>query len=81
MTIVKLRTTLPSPDQPELGAAQLCALLRDLTVELIALQSDLIKAGNAPERAAAARRTADKLAQISAASATLSDMVREAWCT
>jgi hypothetical protein len=79
MTAMKFPSTLPSPDQLELACAHLCGLLRDITVELLALQAELMKAGNAGELTAVVHQTADKLAAANKDWAAMSESIRESW--
>jgi hypothetical protein len=79
MTIATFPSKLPSPQQLELPRAQLCALLHELTNEVMARQLDLMKAGNASEFAAAVRQTAAKMAEASAGWTEMSNTIRKSW--
>lgn len=79
MTILQFPNKLPTPQQLGLPRAQLIGLLHGLAAELATLQVELMKAGNAGEFAAVARKTAGKLAEANSGWNAISDTIRESW--
>lgn len=77
--VVKFPTTLPPPRQLELPKAQLSSLLNQLTAELLELQNDLLKAGNAFEFAAAVRAVMSRIAEANAGWQQMSETIRQYW--
>lgn len=76
---VKFPTTLPPPRQLELPRAQLSILLNQLTAELLEMQNDLLKAGNAFEFTAAVRAVVSKIAEANAGWQQMSETIRQCW--
>ena len=79
MAILNFPNKLPTPGQLELPRAQLIVLLHDLTAALTRCQLDLMEASNAPEFAAAVRKTAEKVGEASAGWNALCDTIRNSW--
>jgi hypothetical protein len=79
MVVLNFPSKLPTPQQLVLPRAQLSELLLELTKEIMQCQEELLKADNAPEFAAAVRKTAEKVGEASAGWSALCDIVRDSW--
>jgi hypothetical protein len=70
---------LPDPSQLELRQQQLIAALQDLNNELTQSSRDLVTAADAPELAAAVRKTLAKLSEAANGWELMSETMRDGW--